>query len=198
MSPDPAPFELDADRMRELLGLLSERLRSRGVRASLYLVGGAAMAMEYGRDGLTADIDAVASHRVVFEEARSLARQNGLPEAWLNSSASGWVPPPPNWARRRPTEPGLTVHVAPPDHLLAMKLVASRRKHRSDIRLLIQRCGLVDATAEEFAGLLERVYAGEGLLAQMLGVGDDLDAVRTEALAIGAWAVGFVADLRTA
>lgn len=106
------------------------------------------------------------------------------------------MPPRPEWARRRPTKLGLTVHVAPPDHLLAMKLIAGRRKDRPDIRLLVQRCEMVSATAEDYADLLERIYSGEELLAQMLAVGSDPDAVRAEALAIGAWAHQFVADLR--
>lgn len=164
MSHVPPLLELDAEKMRELLGMLDARLRDREIRASLYVVGGAAMAMEYGREELTPDIDAVASHRAVFEESRQLAAVHGLPEGWLNSNAGGWVPPRPDWARRRPTRLGLTVHVAPPEHLLAMKLVAGRRKDRPDIRQLIQRCEMVDATAEDYADLLQRIYSGEDLL----------------------------------
>lgn len=56
-------------------------LRARDIKASLYVVGGAAMTMEYGREELTPDIDAVASHQAVFEESRRLATEHGLPEA---------------------------------------------------------------------------------------------------------------------
>ena len=89
------------------------------------------------------------------------------------------------------------MHVAPPEHVLAMKLVAARRKDRPDIRLLIQRCGMVEATAEGYADLLERIYAGEGLLAQMLAISGDEEAVRREAVLIGEWAREFAADLRS-
>ncbi|MAS55053.1 MAG: hypothetical protein CMJ44_10610 [Pimelobacter sp.] len=78
-----------------------------------------------------------------------------------------------------------------------MKLVAARRKDRPDIRLLIQRCGMVEATAEGYADLLERIYAGEGLLAQMLAISGDEEAVRREAVLIGEWAREFAADLRS-
>lgn len=189
-------LELDAEWMRSLLAELHERLKERGVKASIYLVGGAAMTLEYGRDALTPDIDAVISHKAVVEEARVLAANHGLAENWLNSNAGGWVPPRPDWARRRPTKYGLTVHVAPPEHVLAMKLVAARRKDRPDIRLLIQRCGMADAAAEEYADLLERIYAGEGLLAQMLTISGGEEAVRREAVLIGEWAREFAADLR--
>ncbi|MDE0776764.1 MAG: hypothetical protein OSB43_10865, partial [Nocardioides sp.] len=68
-----ASLELDAERMRSLLAELHERLKVRDVKASIYLVGGAAMTLEYGRDGLTPDIDAVISHEAVIEEARALS-----------------------------------------------------------------------------------------------------------------------------
>lgn len=196
MNRGPVLLELDAAKMRELLAQLDARLKARGIKASLYLVGGAAMAMEYGRDGLTPDIDAIASHKAVFEESRRLAAEHGLPEGWLNSNAGGWVPPRPDWARRRPIELGLTIHVAPPEHVLAMKLVAQRRKDRPDIRILIEHCGMVDTSAEEYADFLEEIYSGEDLLAQMLAVGSDPADVRREAVAIGEWARDFVADLR--
>lgn len=197
MSRGPALLEFDAAKMRSLLAELDNRLKDRGIKASLYLVGGAAMTLEYGRDGLTPDIDAIISHQAVIEEARVLAKENGLPETWLNTNARGWVPPRPAWARRRPTELGLTVHIAPPEHVLAMKLVAMRRKDRPDIRLLIQLCGMADATAKDYADLLERVYSGEDMLAQMLGIRGDLDAVRREAIAIGEWAHDFASPLRS-
>lgn len=161
------------------------------------MVGGAAMALAYGRDGATPDIDAIASHRAVAEEARAIAAAHGLAEHWLNDGATPWVPPRPKAALRRPTAPGLTVHIAPPDHVLAMKLVALRRKDRPDIRLLIQRLGMAQATPEEYADLLERVYSGEGRLAMVLNIpGDDAQAAHAEALAIGEWAHGFAASLR--
>jgi len=190
-------LELDADGMRRLLSELDERLKVRGVAASVYLVGGAAMALAYGRGGVTPDIDAVISHRAVDEEARAMAAKHGLAENWLNSAAEGWVPPRPASARRRPTAPGLAVHIAPAEHVLAMKLGALRRKDRPDIRLLIEQLGLADATPEDYADLLQRVYTGEGRLATALSIpGDDDAATRREALAIGAWARDFAAPLR--
>jgi hypothetical protein len=191
------PFELDADATRALLAELDERLRERGVAASVYVVGGAAMALAYGRDGVTPDIDGLASHRAVAEEARAMADKHGLTAHWLNDAAGPWIPPRPRAARRRPTEPGLTVHIAPPEHVLAMKLVALRRKDRPDIRLLIAHLNMGDASAEGYGDLLERVYSGEGRLATALNIpGDNPEATRTEALAIGRWAHEFASSLR--
>ncbi len=191
------PFELDAAAIRALLAELDERLQTRAIAASVYVVGGAAMALAYGRDGVTPDIDALASHREVVEEARAIADRHGLAEHWLNDAAGAWVPPRPRPARRRPTKPGLTVHIAPADHLLAMKLVALRRKDRPDIRLLIAHLGMAEAPAEDYAELLERVYSGEGRLATTLNIPrDDPEATRAEVLAIGRWPHDFAESLR--
>ncbi len=199
MSDRPGVVELDAEKMRALLDELDERLRDRGIAASIYLVGGAAMALEYGRESLTPDIDAITSHAAVFEEAGDMATKHGLSDRWLNASAAPWVPPQPDGATERPTRKGLTVHVAPAQHVLAMKLVSLRRKDRPDIRRLIEHCDMVSASAEEYADLMAAIYTGEGLLAQALGVpGGDDDAARSEALAIGRWAHDFARSFRDA
>lgn len=191
------PLELDANAMRDLLTELDTRLRARGVAASVYVVGGAAMALAYGREHLTPDVDALASHRAVIEEARAIAEERGLSEHWLNESAEPWVPPRPKAALQEPSAAGLEVNFAPPEHVLAMKLVALRRKDRPDIRLLIERLEMAQATPEDFADLLEGVYAGEGRLATALGTPlDDEQATRAEALAIGRWAHDFAEPLR--
>ena len=194
---DGPALELDASAMQTLLDELDERLRGRGIAASVYVVGGAAMALAYGREGVTPDIDAVASHRAVVEEARAIAESRGLSEHWLNDSAGPWIPPRPKAAMQRPDEPGLVVHLAPPEHVLAMKLVALRRKDRPDIRILVRHLRMEEASPEEYADLLERIYSGEGRLATALGVsGDDKVSTREEALAIGRWVHEFCAPLR--
>jgi hypothetical protein len=59
-----------------------------------------------------------------------------------------------------------------------------------------QRPQRVAASAKDYADLLERVYTGEGRLATVLNVpGDDPEATRTEALAIGRWARNFAQSL---
>lgn len=179
----PLLFEMGASEMQALLGELDRRLESRGVAASVYLVGGAAMTLAYGRESLTPDIDAVASHQAVLEEVALMATEYKLPKGWLNENAAPYIPPRPEWAETPPKDPGLTIYVAPPRHLLAMKMVAWRTKDRSDIILMIDECDMRDASAEDFAQLLAEEFSGEGRLAQALGVPDD-DAEQ-EAVGIG-------------
>lgn len=181
----PGPFAFDRRRTEELLRLLDTRLRARGVSASIYLVGGAAIALTVHESRRTADLDVLVSDPVVLEEADALGVEQGLPPGWLNTSAAPWIPPRPPKAVQRSTAPGLTVHVAPAKHLLAMKLVALRRQDQLDIIALATDLGMSQATAQDFADLLAEVYVGEGVLEQALGATD----ARTEALEIGAWVV---------
>lgn len=174
--------QFDRTEIERLLGLLDRRLRHRGVSASVYVVGGAAIAVTIYDARRTVDIDAVASDRAVLEEARLLAEVEHILPTWLNENARPWIPPRPPQASSAPKGPGLVVDWAPADHLMAMKLVAVRPQDAPDLLVLAQQLGLgQDATA--YADLLERVYDGEDLLQQMLNVPHD--QVRIEALRRG-------------
>jgi hypothetical protein len=187
-----ASDEFDSRRLQHLLGLLDARLRMRGVAASVYVVGGAAIALSVQDGRRTQDIDVLASSSVVLEEAAALARSEGLPPHWLNQAAQSWIPAPDEIVETR--SPGLSVHLAPPEHLLAMKLVAMRRQDMPDIVALASRIGMLDARAEDYADLLMQVYADEDALQQVLGVSHA--QVRDEAVARGELAVRAVAAMR--
>jgi hypothetical protein len=148
-----------------LLTSLDERLRARSASASVFIVGGAAIAMTAGRHTRrTEDIDAVTHDEVVLAEALVLAHEDGLPENWLNTSATMWMPPLPSDAFTPPPAPGLRVTVASDEFLLATKLIAQRRKDASDIRELATRIGLADASPEDLEALIYRYYTDLGQL----------------------------------
>lgn len=193
MTRDRRPVELHAEEIERLLGLLDARLRSRGVRASIYVVGGAAIAMTVVDTRRTVDVDAVASEVAVMEEARLLADAEGIPTTWLNGDAGGWVPPRPADAVAPPERLGLTVYYAPRDHLLAMKLIAARPQDKPDIIALSLALGLGDR-AEDYADLLERVYHGEDSLETVMG--GRITDVRAEAVSLGEMAVRLVQGAR--
>jgi hypothetical protein len=74
-------------------------------------------------------------HGIVLDEARTVARDLGLPHRWLNEQASAYVAPGGDPAARRIFDhPGLRVSAASPEHLLAMKVIAARRRDADDIR----------------------------------------------------------------
>ncbi len=160
-----------------------------GVPCSVYVLGGAAIAVTVLDARRTVDIDALVSDQVVLEEAHLLAEEERIPRSWLNDNARPWIPPRPPSATVPSTRPGLTIHWAPPEHLLAMKLVAMRPQDVPDIVALARQVGLgTDAAA--YADLLERVYEKEDVLEQLLDVPDG--GARAEALHRGSIAARLV------
>lgn len=137
---------LDRASIEDAFRRLGDRLVRRGVIADLYIFGGAAMALAYDARRSTRDIDAVFQpHGVVLDEARAVADELGLPQWWLNEQASSYVAPggDPDAARVF-DHPGLRVAAASPEHLLAMKVLAARRRDAGDIRFLVKHLDLTD------------------------------------------------------
>jgi hypothetical protein len=162
---------LDRERIVELLGLLDRRLRELGVSARVYVGGGAAVAVTVAVRRVTRDVDVASVDAVVQAEADAIAAAEGLPAHWLNAAAAPWIPARVSRTKEPVAEPGLLVEYAPPEHLLAMKMVALRQQDAPDIAALAAHLGLHDAS--QFATVLRSVYAEEGALQQVLGVPDD-------------------------
>jgi len=154
---------LDRDSIAEAFRRLGDRLARRGLVADVYVFGGAAMALAYDARRATRDIDAVFEpHGVVLEEARAVADELGLPRWWLNEQASSYVAVGGDPAAPRVFDhPGLRVSAASPEHLLAMKVLAARRRDAEDIRFLVKH--LQFATAEEVLALCAEVFPDEGV-----------------------------------
>lgn len=140
---------LDRAAIQDAFRRLGDRLAHRGIVADIYIIGGAAMALAYDARRATRDIDAVFQpHGVVLEEARAVADELGLPPWWLNEQASAYVAPGGDPAAPRVFDhPGLRVSAASPEHLLAMKVLAARRRDIEDISYLVKHLGL-SSTAE--------------------------------------------------
>ncbi|MCX7689867.1 DUF6036 family nucleotidyltransferase [Thermoflexus sp.] len=128
------------DEILRTLRRLASRLHERGIQGDLYLVGGAAMAVAYNARRATRDIDAIFEPKMeIYQAAREIAEELGLPENWLNDAVKGFI----GMGKPDPhpipvfDEPGLRVMAASPRYLLAMKLLAARREDEEDIRFLL-------------------------------------------------------------
>lgn len=123
---------------------LSEILEARGVKADLYIVGGAAMTLAFKARPSTRDVDAVFKRKnEVFKAAAQVAREQNLPDEWLSNAAKKFLGRP----DRRPLPildlPGVRVMAGSPEYLLAMKLLADRNdRDRQDLRFLIHLLGI--------------------------------------------------------
>jgi hypothetical protein len=119
------------------------------------------MALAYDARRSTRDIDAVFQpHGVVLEEAKAVAEELRLPQWWLNEQASVYVARGGDSAAPRVFDhPGLRVLAASPEHLLAMKVLAARRRDADDVRFLIKHLGLT--TVDEVLALCADVFPDE-------------------------------------
>jgi predicted nucleotidyltransferase len=165
---------LDRKAIEEAFRRLGDRLARRGVVADIYVFGGAAMALAYDARRATRDIDAVFQpHGVVLDEARAVAEELGLPSWWLNEQASVYVAPGGDpTAPRVFDHPGLRVAAASPEHLLAMKVLAARRRDAEDIRFLVRHLGL--STTAAVLALCAEVFPDEDIPARARLVLEDV------------------------
>lgn len=152
---------LDRTAIENAFHQLGERLARRGVVADLYVFGGAAMALAYDARRATRDIDAVFQpHGIVLDEANAVAKELGLPRWWLNEQASVYVARGGDpGARRVFDHRGLRVSAASPEHLLAMKTLAARRRDGDDIRFLVRHLGLT--AVEDVLALCAEIFPDE-------------------------------------
>jgi hypothetical protein len=158
------PLELSRADIVELFTELGARLHARGVHGDVYLVGGAAIALQLDTRRSTRDVDAVfAPPGDVREVAGEIAAERGLPTGWLNSSAAAFLPERERVGPVLLDVPGLSVAVAPAEHLLAMKLAAGRPgRDLDDIATLLDHLGIDDPA--DAARLARRMYGEESVV----------------------------------
>ena len=90
--------DLDRAKILDAFEMLSLHLRHKGIRAHIYVFGGAAMVLTDRRSRTTAYIDAwiVDATGSVIQAAREIAAKLGLPRNWLNDDIRtlSIMPPP--------------------------------------------------------------------------------------------------------
>ncbi|GHT80947.1 hypothetical protein FACS1894125_0740 [Actinomycetota bacterium] len=171
---------LDREYMIHLLKKLDRELNVREIEATLYVVGGAAIAFEIYYPRTTTDIDVVMKigGEEVFEAARAVAKtEEGLGNDWLNAQFTGGYAPGQgmtwSWFDNKDDDnpssffegDRLRVEVASPEMLLALKTLASRDKDLNDIYELMRQTGLktyfdLSSNIERFTG--KRLFLQQG------------------------------------
>lgn len=158
-----AEVEFDRDDIRELLEELGRRLLARDVTGTIYVAGGAAVALEFSQRRVTRDIHALfAPAETVREEADAMARERGMPPAWLSDRVRGFMPPGDDSQAKTFSVPGMSVSVASPRYLLAMKMTAGRPQDLHDLILIFRELGIT--RAEQAADIAEKVHGPESVL----------------------------------
>jgi hypothetical protein len=138
---------MDRDEIVAALTALAGELESRGVKAEMYVVGGAAIALAFDERRSTRDVDAIFEPKsVVYEAAAAVAAQRELPPAWLNDAVKGFLEGDDPAAAPVLDLPGLRCLTASPETLLALKVLAHRAgEDEADLRLLAAELGLESA-----------------------------------------------------
>jgi hypothetical protein len=128
---------------RNVLDAMADELERRGIRAELFVVGGAAMALAYDARRVTRDLDAVFEPKMaLYEVAREIGARFGLGADWLNDGVKGFLPGADPNASTLFDRPGLAVRIASPPYLFAMKAVAARvERDASDLQILYRLSG---------------------------------------------------------
>jgi Nucleotidyltransferase of unknown function (DUF6036) len=147
-------------RFLSALEALDQELATAGIRADVFVVCGAAMAVAYDARRSTDDVDAAfAPVDAVRRAAQRVADRLGLPQAWLNDGAKAFMPGDDPDRMIVFERVNLQVAAASPRYLLAMKLLAARaERDQDDIRLLYELCGF--STAGEGLAVVEEAYPG--------------------------------------
>jgi hypothetical protein len=151
----------DGARIRELLGALDRELQRRGVGGTIFVVGGAAMALAYNASRVTEDIDGTFEPRdVILEAAQAVADAKGLGPRWLSDGVLQMMPPR---SDDHPHEvkigPALAVSVASPDYVLAMKAMTSRQSD-GDLQDAALLCRMLNITSEAGIEAVVQRYFG--------------------------------------
>lgn len=99
---DGRDLSLNREQSIGLLTELGQELDARGVKAQMFVVGGAAIALADNMRRATADVDGVFEPKaVIYDAARRVAARHGqLPEDRLNDSVKG-----PHRAEMFPADP---------------------------------------------------------------------------------------------
>lgn len=152
----------DRDKILELLGELGRRLFAKGVAGRLFVVGGAAMALEFDTRRTTRDIDAILDPpTTIADEAASMAMDRGLPPGWLSAAAQAIIPLPDDDPVLLDVE-GLQVALSSPANLLAMKMAAGRPQDITDLVVLFRH--LKVKSPQHAVDIAERMYGPDSVV----------------------------------
>lgn len=112
--------------IRKLFELLDAELAASGVHGEVYVTGGAVMCLAYDARAATRDVDAFfRPTRLIREAALRVASTAGVPDSWLNDGVKSYLGVRGEFDTYLELE-HLSVFVAEPHYLLAMKCMAMR------------------------------------------------------------------------
>lgn len=167
---------LNASDIRRLLIALDMELQRQGKAATIFIVGGAAMALAYNADRATEDVDGTFEPRdVVLDAARTVAEEastwgwSDIDSSWLSDGVVQMMPPlPDDHPYSEKIGPALTVSVGSPEFVLAMKAMVTRQS-MGDVEDAVVLCHKLGISSQmELENVVARYFPGRKFGAQEL------------------------------
>jgi predicted nucleotidyltransferase len=123
---------MNKDEIVKYLKELNRRLREKNIKGQVALFGGAVMCIALNARMSTKDIDAVFEPKqTIYDIAKNMAEEYGLPKDWINDSVKGFLREKPDM-RVFQNMSNLTVYVPSPEYMLAMKCMSARLAETTD------------------------------------------------------------------
>ena len=153
---------LNRERLKQLLKELNAELRQDRVKATIYVFGGAAIALGYDEKRGTWDADVridSSSHYRVAKAARRVGRRHGLFADWMNEAGTAAIPRGEDLGLKTvPAGSHLKVELAGRRWMIAMKLDAGRDVDLNDVSRLAN--GEERRNPKLLADIHAKVYRG--------------------------------------
>lgn len=143
-----------------LLDELNRRLILEDKTLEMYIYGGACLSLAYNMRRGDNDIDAIFGDKnTVNRLVRSISKDYGLKENWLNDSVKGFTTPGLDYIIANQKFSNIKIKFPTKEVLLAMKLVSSRLEDSQDLVDIKNLSKSLNFTKEEeFWNLLEKYY----------------------------------------
>jgi hypothetical protein len=150
---------MDKDDIIKYLMFLNDELQKKDVKGEICMVGGAVMCLCYGSRISTMDIAAIFEPKmVIYECAKHVADKNNLPVDWLNDGVKGFLSENSEF-RKYQEMPNLSIYVASPEYLFAMKCLSARLENANeidDIKFLVNFLNIT--SIEKAIGIITQFY----------------------------------------
>lgn len=158
-------FYMTSSDIMKCLETLNENMKLNNIFGEICLVGGAVMCLCYKSREVTRDIDAVFEPKSVMNKIiEDTAKDLNIPNDWLNDSVKGFLSNNAEFSEYQKLS-NLTINVASPEYMLAMKCLSARADNTNeieDIKYLIKVLNI--HTYEEVEHIILKYYPAERFL----------------------------------
>ena len=126
-------YLMNAEDIEKKLKLLNDKMKEKNIYGEISLVGGAVMCLCYKSREVTKDIDGIFEPKsLIYECIGDIANELQIPDNWLNDGVKGFLSEKAKFKEHFKFS-NLTVNVAEPEYMLAMKCLSARVENTNEI-----------------------------------------------------------------